>query len=56
MQFCYANDLISTMIIGMDKPEQIQQNLNFLDIKIEKEFWQKLKVNNLIDERAPIPS
>ena len=56
LQFCYANDLISTMIIGMDKPEQIQQNLNFLDIKIEKEFWQKLKVNNLIDERAPIPS
>jgi D-threo-aldose 1-dehydrogenase len=56
LQFCNANDLISTMIIGMDRPIHVQQNLDFLDFKIEKEFWEKLKKNNLIDERSPTPN
>ena len=56
LQFCNANDLISTMIIGMDRPIHVQQNLDFLNFKIEKEFWEKLKKNNLIDERSPTPN
>ena len=56
LQFCNANNLISTMIIGMDRPSHIQQNLDFLNFKIEKEFWEKLKKNNLIDERSPTPN
>ena len=56
LQFCNANDLISTMIIGMDRPSHVQQNLDFLNFKIEKEFWEKLKKNNLIDERSPTPN
>ena len=56
LQFCNANNLISSMIIGMDRPSHVQQNLDFLNFKIEKEFWEKLKKNNLIDERSPIPN
>ena len=56
LQFCNANDLISTMILGMDRPTQVSQNIDFLNIKIEKEFWNKLKDNNLIDERSPTPN
>jgi len=56
LQFCNANKLISTMILGMDKPIQVIQNIDFLNLKIEKEFWQKLKNNNLIDERSPTPN
>jgi len=56
LQFCNANDLISTMILGMDRPTQVSQNIDFLNIKIEKEFWNKLKVNNLIDKRSPTPN
>ena len=56
LQFCNANNLISSMIIGMDRPSHIQQNLDFLNFKIEKEFWEKLKKNNLIDERSPTPN
>ena len=56
MQFCHANDLISTMILGMDRSTQVIQNIKFLNIKIEKEFWDKLKNNNLIDERSPTPN
>ena len=44
------------MIIGMDNPSQVQENLDFLNYKIEKEFWNKLIQNNLIDERSPIPN
>ena len=44
------------MIVGMDRPIHVQQNLDFLDFKIEKEFWEKLKKNNLIDERSPTPN
>ena len=56
LQFCNANDLISTMILGMDRSTQVIQNIKFLNIKIEKEFWDKLKNKNLIDERAPTPN
>ena len=56
LQFCHANDLISTMILGMDRSTQVIQNIKFLNIKIEKEFWDKLKNNNLIDARSPIPN
>jgi len=56
LQFCNANDLISTMILGMDRSTQVIQNIDFLNIKIEKEFWDKLKNNNLIDERSPTPN
>lgn len=56
LQFCNANKLISTMIIGMDRPEQIVQNLDLLNLKIEKDFWEILKKNNLIDERSSTPN
>jgi len=56
LQFCNANDLISTMILGMDRSTQVSQNIDFLNIKIAKEFWDKLKNNNLIDERSPTPN
>ena len=44
------------MILGMDRSTQVIQNLNFLNFKIEKEFWDKLKKFNLIDERSPTPN
>jgi len=44
------------MILGMDRSTQVIQNIKFLNIKIEKEFWDKLKNNNLIDERSPTPN
>ena len=34
------------MILGMDRPTQVSQNIDFLNIKIAKEFWDKLKNNN----------
>ncbi len=52
IQFSYSNKLISSMILGMDKPEQIQQNIDFLNYNIPQELWDDLLKNNLVDERC----
>ena len=55
LQFCNANKAVSTMILGMDRPAQIQENIDYLNYKIDKEFWIKLIKENLIDPNSPIP-
>ena len=56
LQFCNANSVVSTMILGMDRPNQIKENIDLLNYKINKEFWYKLIKENLIDSRSPIPN
>ena len=55
LQFSYANKLISSMILGMDRVEQINQNINLLNFKIDSEFWVELKKNKLIDSLSTTP-
>ena len=52
IQFCYLNKLVSSMVIGMDNLQQIQQNINYLNHPIPKELWTELLKNKLIDERC----
>ena len=42
LQFCNANEAVSTMILGMDRPTQIDENINYFNYEINPEFWQKL--------------
>ena len=53
LQFCYFNNTISTMILGMDRPHQVKENINLLNLPIDPTFWEALKNKNLIDERSP---
>ena len=55
LQFCNANEAVSTMILGMDRVEQINQNINLLNFKIDSEFWVELKKNKLIDSLSTTP-
>ncbi|WP_035916767.1 aldo/keto reductase [Flavimarina sp. Hel_I_48] len=55
MQFSYAPDVVNTVLVGASKPEQIQQNVKSFDVKIPSEFWNDLKKEGLIDERAEEP-
>ena len=43
------------MILGMDRVEQINQNINLLNFKIDSEFWVELKKNKLIDSLSTTP-
>jgi len=54
LQFSYSNKLISSMILGIDRAEQIQQNFENLNFPIPKELWDKLIKEKIIDERSMI--
>ena len=56
LQFSNAHSVVSTMILGMDQPSQININIDLFNYKIDKEFWYKLIKENLIDSRSPIPN
>ena len=56
LQFCNAHSVVSTMILGMDQPSQINKNIDLFNYKIDKEFWYKLIKEKLIDSRSPIPN
>ena len=55
LQFCYANKNISSMVIGMDREEQINHNISSLSKKVPNDLWQELKNKNIIDERCALP-
>ena len=55
LQFSYANKLISSMILGMDRVEQIKQNISFFNHSIPDNLWKELIEKKIIDERCPIP-
>jgi len=54
LQFSYSNKLISSMILGMDRTEQIQQNLDYINYNIPSELWTDLIKDELIDERCSL--
>ena len=54
IQFCYANKLISSMILGMDRLEQIKQNIFYLNYFIPSDLWSDLINEEIIDERCPV--
>ena len=53
LQFSYANTLISSMILGMDRSEQVNQNIHNLEYQIPSDLWKDLIEENIIDERCP---
>ncbi len=42
------------MILGMDRLDQVEQNLGFLNFPISEDLWKDLLNEKLIDERCPI--
>lgn len=55
LQFSYAPKIVNTVLAGASKPEQVQENAKAFDIKIPSQFWEDLKKEKLIDERAEVP-
>ena len=54
IQFCYMNELVTSMILGMDRVKQVKQNLDFLNFPIPEDLWKDLLNEKLIDERCPV--
>ena len=55
LQFCYANKSISSMVVGMDREDQINNNISSLSTNIPNDLWEELKNKNIIDERCALP-
>ena len=54
VQFSYTHSIVSSSILGMTSPEQVKDNINLYNKKIDKEFWKYLKDNSLVSNKIPI--
>ncbi|MFN4294762.1 MAG: aldo/keto reductase [Thermoflexales bacterium] len=56
MQFAAAHPAVQTLIVGMAKPSEIDQNLADFAAPIPPAFWAELKARELIEPDAPTPA
>ena len=56
LQFSLAPKAAGTVLAGASKPEQVQENIKALEEKIPVEFWEELKQQNLIEQKAEVPA
>ena len=55
VHFVLAADEFVSIIPGASKPEQVKDNVRAWKTKIPKDFWQELKSEGLIYEKAQVP-
>ena len=54
IQFPYRNEIVSSCLLGMTSQNQVNENFNLYSTKIQNEFWNYLKQNQLIHSDTPI--
>jgi D-threo-aldose 1-dehydrogenase len=55
LQFGNAPSVVSALIPGASRPEQVCENGAAMSAKVPSEFWAAAKLEGLIEENAPIP-
>lgn len=55
LQFVLASDIFVSIIPGASKPGQVLDNVRAVQEKIPTAFWQQLKAEGLIYEKAQVP-
>ena len=55
-QFAAAHPAVSTLVLGMVKPHEVDENLAALNAKLPAAFWDELKEHRLIEADAPVPT
>ncbi|WP_185142123.1 aldo/keto reductase [Chryseobacterium pennipullorum] len=55
LHFVLAADEFASIIPGAGKPEQVKDNMRALQTEIPSEFWNELKREGLIYEKAQVP-
>ncbi|HEY7886454.1 MAG TPA: aldo/keto reductase [Cellvibrionaceae bacterium] len=54
LQFPLAHPQVASVIAGFASVQQVQQARAWMDMSINADFWQTLKVRGLIDQGAPV--
>jgi len=55
LQFPLANDLVASVIPGLDSPERVSQTMTLYRYKVPADLWQELRREKLIRPDAPAP-
>ncbi len=55
IQFTLGHPAVSTVCIGMGRPERIQQNIDLMRMPIPSAVWDDLKTEGLLHPDAPVP-
>jgi len=55
LHFALAHPAVTSVVVGAQKPEEIEANVRALDQPPPAELWQALKDAGLLDPRAPTP-
>lgn len=56
LQFVLAHPIVTSVIPGAARPEEVVQNIASLQAAIPSSFWSDLKSQGLIDSQAPVPA
>lgn len=55
LQFPLAHPAVVSVIPGMARPAEVEQNIAAIQESIPRSLWTDLKAEALIDEAAPVP-
>ena len=53
IQFPYANEVVSSCLLGMTSTHQVNENISLYSDRIDDTFWKYLKQNKLINLEVP---
>ncbi|MDB5039200.1 MAG: Pyridoxal 4-dehydrogenase [Bacteriovoracaceae bacterium] len=56
LQFSAAPDVVSSLIVGVSREQQILEDYTSMQTKIPAEFWADLKHRGLLEQNAPTPA
>ena len=55
LQFGLAHPVVAATIPGASSAEHLRRNASLLDVTIPAAFWDELRAENLVSEKAPLP-
>lgn len=55
VQFAAAHPAVTTLVLGMAKPGEVDENVAQLSARIPAAFWAELRERELIDDGVPTP-
>ena len=55
MQFAAAHPAVRALVVGMARPDEVDDNLAALNAPIPPAFWAELKARELVEPDAPTP-
>jgi D-threo-aldose 1-dehydrogenase len=55
LQFVQAHPAVKSVLVGMQRPEEVDANVHLLHIPFTTMLWQAMKEEGLLREDAPVP-